>query len=531
MYYYRIIEIKNLEPLKIGSKGNQSTYSEPTTEHIPGSTIRGAIIGELIRLKLFNDKTKDNILLNMECYNAYPYFNGSFYLPKPLHLRTDKHKWRKAKANGQSKLKLANLFEEKDAGKNQLEYSFVSIKDNMLLGRKIDKEYRLHHFTYKSSPQNKEQENIFRYQAISSENSFKAIIRYKQELEKYMKTLFKENRILYLGGSKGSGYGKSKITATRLMKEFKEVKEELGINSYYENKRKEIVITCLSDCLFRNEFGQPINHISENYLSELICKGAKLEKQFIQTGETQGYNTTWKARYPKETTIKAGSILKYVFEEELTNDEMSTLIDSLEGKLLGNRVQDGYGWLGVNIKYPGEIFIGEDKINNKEVEGQLIDLDNLIEDCKVKQTFDILISGMNEAKERWLRTFYSLIKDAENTEERLTISKDLNKNQLRNMEYLIEQFLGLGKGEIENNIILDRFYANDNKVFSLNGCNFKLIWEFLNGRDNEMLTRFANTKLSSQRGRLFYFKTNQDSRKFIAELLKTALHIERMRGN
>lgn len=528
MYYYRIIEIENLEPLKIGARGNQSTYSEPTTEHIPGSTIRGAIIGELIRLKLFNDKTKDNILLNMECYNAYPYFNNAFYLPKPFHLRIDKHEWRKAKVNEESDMKLSNLLEGEGRGKNYLEYPFVTIKNNVLWGKKVNKEYRFHHFTYKSDLENKEQENIFRYQAISAGQKFKAIIRYKQELEKYIKILFEQKRFLYLGGSKGSGYGKSKITATKPMEKFIEVKKGLGMNSYYKNAGKEIVVTCLSDCLFRNEFGQPINHIPESYLSKLIGKSVKLEKQFIQTGQTEGYNTTWKARYPKETTIKAGSVLKYIFETELTADEMSKLIDSLEGKLLGSRIQDGYGWLGVNIEYPEKIFIDEDKEGNKHKQ---IDLDSLVEDYKVKKTFGILISGMQEAKERWLSTLYSSIKNAENVKEKLIISCNLNKTQLKNMEYLIKQFLKLGKEVFEKSIILDRFYANDNALFSLNECNFKSICDFLEGKDNPILAQFANTKLSSQCGRLFYFIESQNPRKFIAELLKEALCIERMRRN
>ncbi len=537
MYRYRVIEIKNLEPLKIGSRGNQSTYSEPATEHIPGSTIRGAIIGEMIRLGLFNDTTKNSILLNMECYNAYICFNGITYLPKPSHLRIDKHKWRAEKIEGKKLvLELSDLLKENSAEKNQLEYSFVTIKDNKLFGKKVAKEYRLHHFKYKSDLENKEQENIFRYEAISPRQSFKAIIRYDQELEVQMETLFRQKLLLYLGGSKGSGYGKSQICATDPIDSIIDVKNKLCINYDKENKTKEVVITFFSDCLFRNEFGQPINYIPEKYFLNLKHKGIRLEKQFIQTGQTEGYNTTWSARYPKETTIKAGSVLKYVFEEELTENEMSVLINSLEKGLVGSRTQDGYGWLGVNIKYPEKINMVEESpveditINEGDARNQ-IDL----RDFKENQVFDVILSGMGEAKERWLNTLYTLMINKENTDkikENIIISNKLNKSQLKNMEDLIKQFLESGKIKIKNNTILDRFYTNDNNYFSLNEYNFKSICNFLNGEKNEELIRFAVNKLNSEQGKFFYFKECESKKisKFIAELLKRSLQIERMRG-
>lgn len=531
---YRVMEINNIEPLKISSRGSQSTYSEPSTEHIPGSTIRGAIIAEMIRLGLFNYTTKNDILLNMECYNAYPYFNGLTYLPKPFHLRTDKNEWRKTKIKGdKSTLNLCDLLRESGTAKNQLEYSYVTIKDNKLFGKKVAKEYRLHHFTYNSGSQDREQENIFRYEAISPEQSFKAVIRYEDKLEEQMEILFKENLFIYLGGSKGSGYGRCKICSTRSMNNFIEVKKNLGINYDKINDSKEIVVTCLSDCLFRNEFGQPINYIPKQYFSNLENKVIKLEKQFVQTGQTEGYNTTWKARYPKETTLKAGSVLKYVFEEQLTENEMSKLISSLESGLVGIRTQDGYGWLGVNIEYPKEINIAEDNLiesstNNKGNQEYTIDLS----DCKVKQTLDVILSGMDEAKERWLNTLYSLMKSKGNTDEdngSIIFSDKLNKSQLKNMEDLIDKFLNQGEIEVEKNIMLERPYTNDKNSFSLNGCNFKQICIFLN-KGNDKLNKFAEKKLNSRQGKFFYYKYTQNEKtlRFIAELVKRSLKIKRM---
>jgi CRISPR/Cas system CSM-associated protein Csm3 (group 7 of RAMP superfamily) len=543
MCYYRIVEITNLEPLKIGARGAQSTYAEPTAEYIPGSTLRGALIRKLIRLGLFNDNTKSDFLLGMDCYNAYPYVAEAFYLPHPFHLRVDKHKWREARALGEKEAPLSNLLKEKENGseaKNHPEYRFMTVKQDGLQGKKVAKEYRLHHSTCKS--QLLEPENLFRYEAISAGQKFRGILKYKAELEEQINTLLGEIRVFYLGGSKGSGYGKSELKAiTDPLECYTEVKEKLGIRSSYAGDENKITITCLSDCLFRNELGQPINHLSEQYLYELTGKYPILEKQFIQTGQTEGYNNTWKARYPKETTVKAGSVLRYRFAEGLTAGERQQL-SKLEEKLAGSRTQDGYGWLGVDLYYPEDLLLNEesdDKSDAGSKEKNDFRLEALLQEEPIKETFKILIGGLQEAKERWLKVLFNqLLGDAYDSDKDLIIALELNSSQLKNMEDLIDNWCELkAKNNPDNRegktkIILERYYANDRDLFSLKKCDFKEIWNYLTGSHNEKLRAFASRTLSSQRGSLFYFDFHdkeQAARQFIADLVKTGLYIERMR--
>ncbi len=543
MYCYRIVEITNLEPLKIGARGAQSTYAEPTAEYIPGSTLRGALISQLIHLGLFDDNTKSGFLLGMECYNAYPYSDGVFYLPRPFHLRVDKHEWRKARAHGKKMMPLSNLWQEKgntSGAKNQPEYSFIAVehelgeeKRDALRGKNVIKEYRLHHSTCKSQVQ--EPENLFRYEAISAGQKFWGILKYNKELEPQFNALLGEKRIIYLGGSKGSGYGKSEIkTVDGPLGEYDEIKQLLGIksspkNSDEGNSEMEIVITCLSDCLFRNEWGQPINHLSEQYLYGLTGKYPTLERQFVQTGKTEGYNTTWQARYPKETTVKAGSVLIYSFAEGLTSEE----IQRLEGTLLGSRNQDGYGWLGVDLYYPEYMLLDDRKENS-------IHLEELLQEKPVSETFKILIGGLKDAKERWLKMLFGQLSGNfydDNKNKALIISLKLNNSQLKNMEDLIDDWVkSKEKGnpyrlEDKSKTILERHYINDKTLFSLNDCDLNRIWNYLKGNSNDELRGFANITLSTQRGSLFYYDIDdkeQAARKFIADLVKTGLYIERM---
>ena len=546
MCYYRIVEITNVEPLKIGARGAQSSYAEPTAEYIPGSTLRGALIGQLNRLGLFNDSTKSDFLLRMECYNAYPYSAEAFYLPRPFHLRVNKHEWREAKALRNEKVSLSNWLEEQEKqseAKNHPEYRFMTVKQDRFQGKKVAKEYRLHHSTCKS--QLPEPENLFRYEAISAGQKFRGILKYTEALDAQINTLLGEARVFYLGGSKGSGYGKSEIkTVKGPLRDYKYIKQFLGIKSFSENNENEITITCLSDCLFRNEFGQPINHLPEQYFYELTGKYPILEKQFIQTGQTEGYNTTWRARYPKETTVKAGSVLRYRFAEGLTADERQKL-SKLEEKLVGSRIQDGYGWLGVDLYYPKDLLPNEASDNKSDVrskEENDIHLEALLQEESLKETFKILIGGLQEAKERWLKMLFSQLFDDKG--KNLIIALELNSSQLKNMEDLIDIWC---ESKAKNNpedrgiktkSILDRYYVNDKDLFSLKECDLKGIWDYLigNHKENnypeEKLREFAHRTLSSQRGSLFYFDfqdKEQAARQFIADLVKTGLYIERMR--
>lgn len=437
-----IIDINNIEPLKIGAKGYQSKFEEPCKDYIPGSTIRGAIIGQLIRLGKFEDAEK-LILLSMECYNAYPCVENKLYIPTPLHLRMDKHEWRKAKYSEKGTLELEDLLKnneaDKEKDKNHLAYGYITLDEDKesLRGIKVEKEYRLHHSTIKAK-EDKDRENLFRYQAISAGQSFRTIIKYKKKVDKRIKELFSKPSEIYLGGSKGSGYGRSKISVLKSYDSYKEAKEKLGINFTTEKNTKELVITCLSDCLFRNEHGQPCNHIPVEELARLGDIKGKIEltKQFVQAGQTEGYNTKWNARYPKEATVKAGSVLKYQLEDNLTE----AMLDKLEQNLIGGRIQDGYGWIGVNIDFPAQIYI-EPKKNEKEHESISREefMNKINNSNKLSKSYNVILGGLSAARERWLSMLCDKLSDYSNNDEKykLIISESFNNSQIKNLEDML----------------------------------------------------------------------------------------------
>lgn len=549
MQCYRVIEITNQEPLKIGAGGSKVNQTEPAKDYIPGSTLRGAVIGQLVRRKTF-EQDKQRILLQMACYNAYPYRNNSIYLPVPRNLRVNKHEWRAKKADYDSKtqVELTDLLTsdgEARKTKYTLPYRFLAIKNDYLAGLNVKQEYRLHHTTSKNINKT-EKENLFRYQAMATGQVFRAIIWFDPALQPLLEPVFQQDTEVYLGGSKGSGYGLCQWRPIGpVLTDYQEVKSLLGLpvglgTQFNGQTGRELRITCLSDVLIRNEYGQPVNYIPESYIETISGQAVRLDRQFVQTGITEGYNTTWQVRYPKETTLRAGSVLRYTFQEkDLNAKQLQGIADKLESWLLGSRIQDGFGWLGVNLPYPQTLRVEEEQQGSRQQNKKTAksEADQILADLRgdetARQVLTVLVSGLEGAKERWLKMIClkSWVEDRpqEPGEDSLVISTKLTAAQLRQMHNLLKKYLeNLNKSAPVASLpdLLERSYKNDNCLFSIAKCNFTQIMAYLrNGEDYPALTAYARKMLKTRKGTLFYSDAKQPEKQFIAELLSTGLSI------
>lgn len=521
---YHVIEIINREPLKIGAGGNKANQIEPSKDHIPGSTIRGAIIRELDRRDMFQ-KQKNQVLLGMYCYNAYPFGQEELFVPAPFHLRVNKHEWRK---NKMLKAEVAPVYElsSNSSGQahNELEYRYVAIKDDRLIGTKVEKEYRLHHNTHKKHDEQK-RENLFRYQAIAPGCVFRSLIQYDDQLYDCFQNIFKESLFLYLGGSKGSGYGLCEVRAIGEAADVEKANHILGLTYKRMSHPEYLQITCLSDSLFRNEYGQPVPYIPESYIEYLTgMKVYREDRQYIQSGLTEGYNATWRARYPKETTLKAGSVLWYRWKERPNDLQFQEIIKKMEGRLHGFRTNDGYGWLAVNWIYPYQLQIEPVNCHRElhlKSEIHMSPSEQLEEERT--QTVSILFQGLEPAKKRWLNYICSrLLEEGDRQTEHvhtLVISQHLKSTQLQRMEEVLK--------EKKYGEFMERPYHKDNQMLSINRCNFIEIITYLRNQENSRLTSFAQHYLNERKGSLLYHDKEDKEREFIRELLIEALYIRR----
>ncbi|WP_026895710.1 RAMP superfamily CRISPR-associated protein [Clostridiisalibacter paucivorans] len=513
MNKYIVLQIENLQPLKIGARGVQNQM-ENSKSYIPGSTIRGAAISSLInRLKLdsnlcsiSNGKSyKKKLLEDMKFYNGYPFYDEKLFIPTPTHLRTNKHNFREAMIKKSEELfKLGNLLDnEKQI--NTFPISFISINENLKLNHiEIKKELRLHH------NKSKNRDNLFRYEAIKNGHVFTAIIKADEEIGEILGGILKKNEKWYLGGSKGSGYGLCKVDFVGTYDKYSEVKNNIGLK-YTTKSGKKLILTCLSDCILRDESGNPTNHIVEIQLQKILKgKKIKFERIIANQGYSEGYNMKWGARYPKESTVKAGSIMVYNCEDEISKEDLLRI----DEHLFGMRTTDGYGWIAGNIDYPKEINLNAKEFSS-ERNDEDFEKDINIKDVEGSETFNIIVNGLYDAKEKWLRHIFIQERKKEDNPINVNIEKDSHKQN-------IIQIMEKGKINIEN--ILNREYMKDKEKFSINNNSFLDIYNYYYGdKQNDYLKNYIDTKLNSKKGNLFY--KDMDGKEFLKDLVIVSLNI------
>src|SRR5690606_34632321 len=118
-------------------------------------------------------------------------------------------------------------------------------------------------------------------------------------------------------------------------------------------------------CLFRDTYGQPQSGIDKDTIEQWLLEwlpetrenpiGVKSQEVFLQASMSEGYNSTWGARYPKETILMAGSVMRFELTQSLSENQWLRLIQRIESVPHGSRTQEGFGWLRVNVDYPCEL--------------------------------------------------------------------------------------------------------------------------------------------------------------------------------
>ena len=114
---------------------------------------------------------------------------------------------------------------------------------------------------------------------------------------------------------------------------------------------ERLILYCLSNVIAYNEFGQVVGQISTKELEEILgIKNVKLDKAYVRTVVTSGYNHKLGCRLPQVTDIQAGSVLSSIYEGEIDEEE----IRILEERGIGLRKNEGYGRVLCNISLDQE---------------------------------------------------------------------------------------------------------------------------------------------------------------------------------
>lgn len=342
---YLFYKIDTVEPVKMSGQ-NKAEETQGSLDYITGSSIRGAMIGQYERIFKINlsenADIKRKLLKDVFFLNAYPMSTDSLTgkairtLPAPFCFYANK---KNLDAYDGTAISVRCGFDKTAANPENERICcaepFVYFGSDTVYGVKVEKEFKMH-VSVNPSKNHGLERAMFRYETILPGQSFCGAVIVKNETmaEKIKKLV--SNGMFYLGGSKGSGYGRVRMTLLN------DVEEETVFESEWGQGQNEIYIYYVSDALLLDEYGNLTGHLPEKLIETTLgINHVKYEGGFGRTVNITGYNSSWRSAMPQMTGIKAGTLQKYSFDGDTSR--LKEKVRLLQEKGIGLRRQEGYG--------------------------------------------------------------------------------------------------------------------------------------------------------------------------------------------
>lgn len=297
-----------------------------TMDYIEGSKILGNLISSL----------KKTEIGDLVCSNAYIGKNGLRYTEVPAcyySIKNNKHTF----VN-----KLVDDSEETSIQTNRMKHSYVAMVDGKLEIIEVAIEERYHH----RRPKNKsfgrvhksddKESALYKMSSISSGQEFYGYIKGTTEQIKEIYDYIIDQGTFYIGKSKNSEYGKSRISVINT-KNTREMKQ-LYCNEFIVKLEAPTIV--YSDKAF---YSVRVEDLVKE-VNTVLGLGADVKpyKTYLNYVTLGGYNVTWQERKPEIEAFDKGSVLHYKL-----NTPMTVIID--EGCHIGERIHEGYGEICVSV--------------------------------------------------------------------------------------------------------------------------------------------------------------------------------------
>lgn len=483
MSKYITYTIEAIEDIKL-AKTNTQIDSEESMDYITGSSIRGAYIYKYILKNNISDinvgEHRDKLLKGgIKFLNAYPIFEEERSIPFPKCYFSTKQEIRSFDKSMNIKI---GVDKELESGYEKVRKAeFVGYCDGSYKKINADKKSNLH--INKLGEKNK----LFRYDAIKKKQKFKGII--KIEKEGYLDEVFEllSDSIVYIGGSKGSGYGKCRI--------YHMVEED--INPEYEqfcdkyNFNGEIYLLALSDIIYRTDLGEHKTYIEPEFVGQsLNIEDIKFVDSSIETKRITTFNNKWNCSTPQIVGIKAGSVFKYRINGEINNNLLMSFMD----KGIGERKADGFGRFVLLDSLEDTCLYSEDSAKEKRKDihsmigemtlggkGQVISIFNKIYEQRVDSGINEIVLQMyksirnpKDMKDSQWGNYLALFKSLYFEEpakgkriykehmEHLNKKRSISYRQLNRLYYNNEKFIDFLNAFVNSSDDIDKFYGENN---------------------------------------------------------------------
>lgn len=337
-------ELHLLEPLLATRLGGGDPNSAVSFEYIPGSMIRGMVIARYMQN---NTADADDAVFrrffldgHVRFLNAYPQIEGGRALPTPFS-------WRLEKSTNSPIYDFAIELENGEKQWKNVGQSFCYFwqDDENICQAELcspNRQISIHTARKNRQTTTKGDSTVFRYEALSQDQTFCGVILADQEADlRELKKWMQEGSFSNLGGSHLAGYGLVCLKNVIIQDNWQEFKP-------IENEMDCIIVTLLSDTLIRDPGTGAYVATLQPILGQLSLK----EKTFVNTHVVGGFNRKWNLPLPQTMAIKAGSVFVYHANQELLS-RLCSLVDTG----VGERLAEGFGRIAVNWHTSAEILV------------------------------------------------------------------------------------------------------------------------------------------------------------------------------
>ncbi|HEY9602581.1 MAG TPA: RAMP superfamily CRISPR-associated protein [Allocoleopsis sp.] len=335
--------------------------SDVSYPYIPGSMIRGALIGRYLKQNQIQDSdiVADENIRRLFFNGKTRYLNAYLLTqeqkqPRSLPIPRSWFKQKNAelpKRGSHESLEIYDLSQvevtDEDISLKSLGENCCTVNDNSVVLYEVERRINIHNERHRRRGRATEAKGeIFRYEALDKGQKFQAVIVCEDADVQIIGDLLRQNENLWLGGSQSAGYGHTQIS--EIQDQDCETWNEVGELVENRLQRNSLHITLLSDLILRDESGQyivepPIQLLAEALGLEEQELRKSLRKSYMSGTLIGGFNRKWGLPLPQVQALAAGSI--FVFDPvPLTLEQ----IRNLEIQGIGERKVDGFGRVAVN---------------------------------------------------------------------------------------------------------------------------------------------------------------------------------------
>jgi len=318
--------------------GDENTVA--TDKYISGTSLLGALASSYIQEKNLQANAHTDIDFydwflsgKINFQNIYPKGKDEntdkyLYQPTPLFLQHDK----------KDEVNYDNVFTNGSLEKNYKSFEGLSIikKDEREIHfASLKTKYNFHHERNYKTGISKEGK-IFTYESLEKGYVFLGnFVGEEKDLSSFLSWL-KSERILYIGRSKNSQYGKVKIS----------INNETPSQDNAIEIEENFILSFTSDLILQNENGFPTTDIAKlmHYFNgcELV-ESESFSPSIVKTKPINGFHGAWKLRKNTDISIQAGSSFYLKISDLSQKEEILKKILSLQKSGIGARTQEGFG--------------------------------------------------------------------------------------------------------------------------------------------------------------------------------------------